>query len=170
MVTTSQSVLDNDMTSDAVNAISEGLTVLLTDVFALYLKTKNFHWHMCGSHFREYHLLLDSQADQLFNITDEIAERARKIGGRTVHSIGEIARKQRIADNDLDGVAPLAMLREVLDDNRALAANMLTLHSECDNARDVATASLLENWIDQAQNRSWFLFETTRSYTGGCKS
>ena len=170
MTTGSVSALDNDLTSDAVIGISEGLTVLLADVFALYLKTKNFHWHMCGSHFREYHLLLDDHAEQLFDITDEIAERARKIGGRTIRSIGEIARKQRIADNDTDGVPPLAMLRELLDDNKALAANMLALHGMCDEARDVATASLLENWIDQSQNRSWFLYETTRSYVGGCKS
>ncbi len=170
MATASQSTLDNDLSSDAVSSISDGLTVLLADVFALYVKTKNFHWHMSGLHFRDYHLLLDTHAEQLFAVTDEIAERARKIGGRTIHSIGEIARKQRISDNDRDGVAPLAMLRELLGDNKALAANMLTLHGVCDEARDVATASLLENWIDQAQNRSWFLYEITRSPVGDCQN
>ena len=118
---------------------------------------------MSGPHFRDYHLLLDSHAEQIFDITDEIAERARKIGGCTIRSIGEIARKQRIADNDADCVEPVDMLKELLGDNNALAANMLTLHEVCDEARDVATASLLENWIDQAQNRSWFLLETTHS-------
>lgn len=163
MASTSQLTLDNDLTPQAVSSISEQLTTLLADVFALYLKTKNFHWHMTGHHFRDYHLLLDSHAEQLFDITDEIAERARKIGGSTIRSIGEIARRQRIADNDVDGVEPLAMLRELLADNKVLAANMLALHGICDDARDVATASLLENWIDQSQNRSWFLYETTRS-------
>jgi starvation-inducible DNA-binding protein len=163
MASNSPSTLDNDLAAEASVTISEGLTALLADVFALYLKTKNFHWHMSGPHFRDYHLLLDSQAEQLFDSTDEIAERARKIGGRTLHSIGEIARRQRIPDNDADFVAPLAMLSELLDDNKALAANMLMLHGACDEARDVATASLLENWIDQTQNRSWFLFETIRS-------
>lgn len=163
MALLSASTLDNDLTIDASMAISEGLTVLLADVFALYLKTKNFHWHMSGPHFRDYHLLLDSQAEQLFDSTDEIAERARKIGGRTLHSNGEVARRQRVTDNDADFVLPLAMLTELLEDNKVLANNMRLLHGVCDEAHDVATASLLENWIDQTQNRSWFLFETIRS-------
>ncbi len=163
MAMNTQPSLENDLMSEAVIRISEGLTTLLADVFALYLKTKNFHWHMSGPHFRDYHLLLDSQAEQLFGITDEIAERVRKIGGCTIHSIGEIARTQRIADNDADYVAPLDMLKELLDDEKALTHNMLALHDICDEAHDVATASLLENWIDQSQNRSWFLFETTRA-------
>ena len=163
MATMSSTSLDKGLPREAVVSISEGLTTLLADTFALYLKTKNFHWHMSGPYFRDYHLLLDSHAEQIFDITDEIAERARKIGGCTIRSIGEIARKQRIADNDADCVEPVDMLKELLGDNNALAANMLTLHEVCDKARDVATASLLENWIDQAQNRSWFLLETTHS-------
>ncbi len=163
MATMSSTSLDKGLPREAVVSISEGLTTLLADTFALYLKTKNFHWHMSGPHFRDYHLLLDSQAEQIFDITDEIAERARRIGGCTIRSIGEIARKQRIADNDADCVEPVDMLKELLGDNKALAANMLKLHEVCDEARDVATASLLENWIDQAQNRSWFLLETTHS-------
>ena len=163
MATMSSTSLDKDLPREAAVTISEDLTTLLADTFALYLKTENFHWHMSGPHFRDYHLLLDSHAEQIFDITDEIAERARKIGGCTIRSIGEIARKQRIADNDADCVEPMDMLKELLGDNNAFAANMLTLHEVCDEARDVATASLLENWIDQAQNRSWFLLETTHS-------
>lgn len=163
MATMNTLSLDQPLTREAVVSISDGLTTLLADAFALYLKTKNFHWHMSGPHFRDYHLLLDSHAEQILGITDEIAERARKIGGCTIRSIGEIARRQRIADNDGDRVAPLDMLEELLVDNKALAANMLMLHEACDEARDVATASLLENWIDQAQNRSWFLLETTHA-------
>lgn len=144
----------------AVDEISAQLNPLLADVFAVYLKTKNFHWHMRGAHFRDYHLLLDEQGEQLFAITDDIAERVRKIGGQTLRSIGDIARRQRIADNDDASVAPLKMLAELRDDNLRLAAFMLEAHEVCDRHDDVATASLLENWIDEAQRRAWFLAET----------
>jgi starvation-inducible DNA-binding protein len=146
----------------AVKDISGGLNALLADVFALYLKTKNFHWHMSGPHFRDYHLLLDEHAEQLDAITDEIAERVRKIGGTTIRSIGHIARLQRVLDNDADYVTPADMLSELREDEAALAKRMLAVHGLCDDAGDVATASLLENWIDQAERRIWFLFETTR--------
>ena len=142
--------------------VSESLNVLLADVFALYLKTKNFHWHMSGPHFRDYHLLLDDHADQIFAMTDDIAERARKIGGTTIRSIGHIARLQRISDNDAAFVTPPDMLRELHEDERTLVLNMHAVHGMCDEAGDVATASLLENWIDQSQRRCWFLVETTR--------
>jgi starvation-inducible DNA-binding protein len=151
-----------DIDPQAVKDISGALNALLADVFALYLKTKNFHWHMSGPHFRDYHLLLDDHADQMFAITDEIAERVRKIGGTTIRSIGHIARLQRFADNDADYVEPADMLSELGEDERALVLRMRAVHSLCDDAGDVATASLLENWIDQAQRRVWFLFETTR--------
>jgi len=151
-----------DIDPQAVKDISGALNALLADVFALYLKTKNFHWHMSGPHFRDYHLLLDDHADQMFAITDEIAERVRKIGGTTIRSIGHIARLQRFADNDADYVEPADMLSELGEDERALVLRMRAVHSLCDDAGDVATASLLENWIDQAQRRAWFLFETTR--------
>jgi len=133
--------------------------LLLSDVFALYLKTKNFHWHMSGAHFRDYHLLLDDQGDQIFAMTDAIAERARKIGGVTLRSIGQIARLQRVVDNDAEYVRPIEMLAELLDDNAALTRTMREVHSLCDEAGDVATASLLENWIDESEKRIWFLFE-----------
>jgi len=139
------------------------LNALLADVFALYLKTKNFHWHMSGPHFRDYHLLLDEQSDQIFAMTDDIAERVRKIGGITLHSIGHIARLQRIEDNDADYVTPLDMLAELRDDNKQLAAAMREVHDLCDEHGDVATASLLENWIDETERRTWFLFESGRS-------
>ena len=148
--------------STSVKAISEALNTLLADVFALYLKTKNFHWHMSGPHFRDYHLLLDDHADQLFAMTDDIAERVRKIGGTTLRSIGHIARLQRVRDNDADFVTPSEMLQELRDDEKAATLNMLEVHALCDEAGDVATASLLENWIDQAQRRSWFLAEVAR--------
>ena len=151
-----------DIDPQAVKDISGALNALLADMFALYLKTKNFHWHMSGPHFRDYHLLLDDHADQMFAITDEIAERVRKIGGTTIRSIGHIARLQRFADNDADYVEPADMLSELGEDERALVLRMRAVHSLCDDAGDVATASLLENWIDQAQRRAWFLFETTR--------
>ena len=138
------------------------MNVLLADTFALYIKTKNFHWHMTGPHFRDYHLLLDEQATQIFAITDDIAERVRKIGGTTIHSIGQIARLRRIADNDADYVDPGDMLAELEEDNKALALRMLEIHDLCDEVADVATASLLEVWIDEAQRRGWFLFEATR--------
>jgi starvation-inducible DNA-binding protein len=151
-----------DIDRQSVKDISGALNALLADVFALYLKTKNFHWHMSGPHFRDYHLLLDEHADQIFAMTDEIAERVRKIGGVTIRSIGHIARLQRIADNDADYVEPADMLSELKEDEKALDLRMRAVHSLCDDAGDVATASLLENWIDQTQRRVWFLFETTR--------
>ena len=156
-----------DLTPAATNHISGALTVLLADVFALYLKTKNFHWHMSGRHFRDYHLLLDEQADQIFAATDAIAERARKIGGKTLHSIGEIGRLQRLLDNDADYVTPQDMLAEQRDDNKQLTAYMRATHTLCDEHEDVATASLLENWIDEAERRTWFLFEATREHMSG---
>lgn len=143
--------------------IAGALNALLADAFALYLKTKNFHWHVSGPHFRDYHLLLDEQADQIFAISDTIAERVRKIGATTVHSVGHIAKLQRIADNDADYVDPRDMLAELLEDNRALAASMQAAHDLCEEAHDVATTSLLEVWIDEAQRRIWFLFEATRN-------
>jgi len=148
--------------AQAVTDISGALNALLADVFSLYLKTKNFHWHMSGPHFRDYHLLLDDHADQIFAMTDEIAERVRKIGGTTIRSIGHIARLQRIPDNDADYVTPADMLSELHEDEKALALRMVAVHTVCDDAGDVATASRLENWIDQSQRRSWFLFESTR--------
>src|SRR6204780_1206912 len=151
-----------DLSGDAVGEISAGLRKLLADVFALYLKTKNFHWHMSGPHFRDYHLLLDEQGDQLFAMTDPIAERVRKIGGTTIRSIGHISRLQRLDDNDAEFVDPGDMLSELREDNKALVLSMLAAHGLCDEANDVATASLLENWIDEGQRRVWFLFEATR--------
>ena len=153
----------SDIDPKAVKEITGGLNALLADVFSLYLKTKNFHWHMTGSHFRDYHLLLDDHADQIFAMTDDIAERVRKIGGTTLRSIGHIARLQRILDNDADFVDPQDMLSELMEDEKALALRMRAVHALCDDTGDVATASLLENWIDQAQRRIWFLFETSRT-------
>jgi len=152
----------SDLGTNAVTDIAAALTTLLADVLTLYLKTKNFHWHMSGSNFRDYHLLLDEQADQLFAMTDEIAERARKIGGTTLRSIGHASRLRRIADNAADFVAPGAMLAELREDNRQLIVFMRETHELCDKRGDVATASLLENRIDEAERRLWFLFETTR--------
>ena len=152
----------SDIDQQAITDITGGLNALLADVFALYLKTKNFHWHMSGPHFRDFHLLLDDHGDQLFAMTDEVAERVRKIGGTTIRSIGHIARLQRVADNDADFVTPEDMLSELRDDERALGSRMLAVHELCSEASDVATASLLENWIDQSERRNWFLFESTR--------
>ena len=152
-----------DLSPDAVRDISAALNALLADMFALYLKTKNFHWHVSGSHFRDYHLLLDEQADQIFATTDPIAERVRKIGGRTIHSTGQIARLQRLIDNDSEYVTPLDMLAELREDNKQLASEMRRTHALCDEYDDVATASLLEVWIDEAERRTWFLFEASRS-------
>jgi starvation-inducible DNA-binding protein len=152
----------SDLEPNAVKDITAALNALLADVFSLYLKTKNFHWHMSGPHFRDYHLLLDEHADQIFAMTDDIAERVRKIGGTTVRSIGHIARLQRIPDNDADYVTPEDMLSELRENELALIRSMRAAHGLCDDAGDVATASLLENWIDQTQRRNWFLFETTR--------
>jgi starvation-inducible DNA-binding protein len=148
--------------SSALNRLSDvvsGLNTLLADNFALYLKTKNFHWHMSGPHFRDYHLLFDEQAAQIFAATDMMAERARKRGGQTLKSIGHIARLQRITDNDAEGVTARDMLAELLRDNRSLAEEMNALHAVCDETGDVATASLLENWIDETDGRAWFLLE-----------
>jgi starvation-inducible DNA-binding protein len=152
----------SDIDPEAVRDITGALNALLADVFTLYLKTKNFHWHMSGIHFRDYHLLLDDHGDQLFAITDDVAERVRKIGGTTVRSIGHIARLQRIQDNDAEFVTAPDMLSELREDDKALLLSMRAVHVLCDDAGDVATASLLENWIDQSQRRIWFLFESTR--------
>src|ERR1700694_6207335 len=150
------------LSKKAVHDISKALIPLLSDVFALYLKTKNFHWHMSGPHFRDYHLMLDDQGDQLFSMTDAIAERARKLGGTTVRSIGQISRTQRIVDNDSEYVKPFDMIVELRDDNAILTQYMREVHALCDEAGDVATASLLENWIDETEKRTWFLFECGR--------
>ena len=152
----------SDIEPAAVKDISGALNALLADVFSLYLKTKNFHWHMSGPHFRDYHLLLDEHADQIFAMTDDIAERVRKIGGTTIRSVGHVARLKRIDDNDAEFVTPEDMLAELRDNELALIHSMRAAHDLCDEAGDVATASLLENWIDQAQRRNWFLFEATR--------
>ena len=154
--------IQTDLTAEKVAQISGSLNLLLADVFALYLKTKSFHWHMSGPHFRDYHLLLDEHAEQLFAMTDVIAERVRKIGGLTLHSIGEIARMQRVLDNDAEYVEPLDMLAELADDNKTFAARLREAHNVCDEHRDVATASFIEVWIDETERRTWFLFEATR--------
>jgi starvation-inducible DNA-binding protein len=151
-----------DLSAAATKDISAALTALLADVFVLYLKTKNFHWHMSGRHFRDYHLLLDEQGEQIFSATDVIAERVRKIGGKTLHSIGEVSRLQRLLDNDADYVTPQDMLAELRDDNKQLIAFMRETHDLCADYNDVATTSLLEVWIDEAERRTWFLFEATR--------
>jgi starvation-inducible DNA-binding protein len=151
-----------NLSTNAVRDLSGALTTLLADFFALYLKTKNFHWHVSGPHFRDYHLMLDEQGDQIFSATDAIAERVRKIGGTTLRSIGQISRQQRILDNDADFVTPLDMLAELRQDNLQLTASMRETHGLCDEHGDVATASLLENWIDEAERRTWFLFEASR--------
>jgi starvation-inducible DNA-binding protein len=145
--------------AQGVAEISKALTALLADLFALYVKTKNFHWHISGPHFRDYHLLLDDQSAQILATTDPIAERVRKIGGTTLRSIGQIAQLQRAPDNDNDGVSALEMLDELLADNQRLVGNLRSSHSLCDEFGDVASASLLEVWIDEAEHRIWFLFE-----------
>jgi len=150
------------LSASATQDISGSLNLLLADVFALYMKTKNFHWHVSGPHFRDYHLLLDEQADQLYDTTDPMAERVRKLGGTTLRSIGHIAGLQRVLDNDAEFVTPQDMLAELRDDNMQLAAHMRETHNVCDEHGDVATASLLENWIDEAERRIWFLFEAGR--------
>jgi len=152
----------SDIDAKSVRDISGALNALLADTFALYIKTKNFHWHMSGPHFRDYHLLLDDHGDQIFAMTDDVAERVRKLGGTTIRSIGHIDRLKRIADNDADYVTPKDMLSELHEDEKAFCLSMRAIHALCDDAGDVATASLLENWIDQSQRRSWFLFEATR--------
>jgi len=152
----------SDIEHQAVLEIAAALNSLLADLFAIYLKAKNFHWHMSGPHFRDYHLLLDDHGEQIFAMTDAVAERVRKIGGTTIRSIGQISRLQRIADNDAEYVTAVDMLSELREDERALVRSMRAVHALCDDAGDVATASLLENWIDQSQRRIWFLFESTR--------
>src|SRR2546429_4457432 len=152
-----------DFEPNAVRDISGALNILLADMFALYVKTKNFHWHVSGPHFRDYHLLLDEQGEQIFATTDAIAERVRKIGGTTLRSIGHIGRLQRFLDNDADFVTPSDMLAELRDDNKQLVVNLRETHGLCDQHGDVASASLLENWIDEAERRAWFLFEATRA-------
>src|SRR4029077_5317818 len=151
-----------DLKSNAVKDISAALTSMLADTFALYVKTKNFHWHMSGPHFRDYHLLLDEQSDQIFAMTDPLAERVRKIGGTTIRSIGHIDRLKRVEDNDADFVDAQDMLAELPGDNKNLVARMREIHDLCDEGRDVATASLIEVWIDETEWRVWFLYETTR--------
>jgi starvation-inducible DNA-binding protein len=156
-------ITPTDLDADATQAIAGGLNAILADVFALYLKTKNFHWHMSGPHFRDYHLLLDDHADQLYAMTDPIAERIRKTGGTTLRSIGNISRLQRIKDNDSDYVDPFDMLAELREDNQTLAARLREMHGVTDESRDIASASLIETWIDETERRAWFLFEATRS-------
>ncbi|WP_426232392.1 Dps family protein [Pararhizobium sp. DWP3-4] len=148
--------------ANATTEISGALTALLADVFTLYLKTKNFHWHMSGPHFRDYHLMLDEQGEQIFAMTDDVAERARKIGGTTIRSIGHISKVQRLLDNDADFVTPADMLAELREDNLTLVSLMKETHNLCDEHGDIATASLIENWVDEAERRAWFLFESTR--------
>src|SRR6266700_7221204 len=151
-----------DLKPNAVRDLAGALNILLADMFGLYMKTKNFHWHVSGPHFRDYHLLLDEQGDQIFATTDAIAERVRKLGGTTLRSIGHIGRLQRFLDNDADFVTPMDMLAELRDDNKRLAASLRETHGLCDEHGDVASASLLESWIDEAERRTWFLFEATR--------
>jgi starvation-inducible DNA-binding protein len=151
-----------DLGKAATKDISAAMNAILADVFALYMKTKNFHWHMSGPHFRDYHLLFDEQADQIFAMGDPIAERIRKVGGSTLRSIGHIARVQRVLDNDAGYVEPSDMLAELREDNKMLAARLREAHEVCDEHRDIATASLVEVWIDETERRTWFLFEATR--------
>jgi starvation-inducible DNA-binding protein len=155
-------ITPTDLEPRAVRDIAAAMNGILADVFALYLKTKNFHWHMSGPHFRDYHLLLDEQADQIFAMSDPIAERVRKLGGTTVKSIGDIGRRQRISDNDADYVEPDDMLAELMDDNKMLTTRLREAHDVCDEHNDVATASLIEVWIDETERRTWFLFEASR--------
>ena len=151
-----------DLKAAATKDISAAMNAILADVFALYLKTKNFHWHMSGPHFRDYHLLLDEQADQIYAMADPIAERIRKLGGSTLRSIGHIARTQRVLDNDAEYVEPLDMLAELREDNKEMAARLREAHNVADDHRDIATASLIEVWIDETERRTWFLFEASR--------
>jgi starvation-inducible DNA-binding protein len=153
----------SDLSGAGVGEISEELRMLLADVFALYVKTKNFHWHMTGRHFRDYHLLLDEHADQIFAMTDEVAERARKLGGASLRSIGDIARHQRLKDNDEETISPIEMLAELCADNQQLTRSLRATHEVCERYGDVATASLIENWIDQTERRAWFLSEISEA-------
>jgi starvation-inducible DNA-binding protein len=151
-----------DLKPAATQDVTGAMNAILADVFALYMKTKNFHWHMSGPHFRDYHLLLDDQADQIYAMADPIAERIRKLGGSTIRSIGHIARSQRIKDNDAEYVEPVDMLAELCEDNKMLVARFREVHNVCDEHRDIATASLIEVWIDETERRTWFLFEASR--------
>jgi starvation-inducible DNA-binding protein len=151
-----------DLGADATRDVAAALNVMLADVFALYLKTKNFHWHMSGPHFRDYHLLLDEQADELLAMTDPIAERVRKLGHMTLRSTGEISRTQRVLDNDANYVEPSDMLAELREDNKALAARLRELHGVCDERGDIATQSMVDGWMDETERRTWFLFESGR--------
>ncbi len=155
-------ITPTDLGEQASKDISGGLNAILADVFALYMKTKNFHWHMSGPHFRDYHLLLDEQSDQIYAMTDPIAERIRKVGGNTIRSVGHIARLQRIKDNDADYVEPLDMLAELREDNMTLSARLREVHGVVDEHGDIASASLIEVWIDETERRTWFLFEASR--------
>jgi len=160
-------VTPTDLTATATRDISGAMNAILADVFALFLKTKNFHWHLSGPHFRDYHLLFDEQADQIFAMTDAIAERVRKVGGSTVRSIGHIARIQRIRDNDAEYVEPSDMLAELREDNKALTGRLREAHNVCEEFHDIATASLIEVWIDETERRTWFLFEAGRRGDSG---
>jgi starvation-inducible DNA-binding protein len=151
-----------DLNAEGVSEISSSLRELLADVFALYVKTKNFHWHMSGPHFRDYHLLLDEHGEQIFAMTDDIAERARKIGGTTLRSISDISEHQRLHDNNAEFVGPKEMLAELVEDNQQLTKFLRSTHDICDRHNDVATASLIENWIDETERRTWFLFEAAQ--------
>jgi starvation-inducible DNA-binding protein len=155
-------VTPTDLSAAATRDIAAAMNGVLADVFALYIKTKNFHWHMSGPHFRDYHLLLDEQATQLYAMTDPIAERVRKVGGSTLRSIGAIARTQRVLDNDAEYVEPLDMLAELREDSKELAGRLRQAHNVCDEHRDIATASFIEVWIDETERRTWFLFEASR--------
>ena len=152
-----------DLSGQATRAIADALNGLLADAFALYLKTKNFHWHMSGPHFRDYHLMLDEQSDQIFATTDPLAERVRKLGQQTIRSIGHISELQRLKDNDAEFVGPLEMLRELMNDNKAMAESMRKAHELCEEQKDIATASLLEVYVDETERRTWFLFEASRT-------
>lgn len=160
-------VTPTDLSSTATKDISAAMNGLLADVFALYVKTKNFHWHLSGPHFRDYHLLFDEQADQIFAMTDAIAERVRKVGGSTVRSIGHIARMKRVMDNDAEYVEPSDMLAELREDNKALAGRLREAHNVCEEHRDIATTSLIEVWIDETERRTWFLYEASRRGDSG---
>jgi starvation-inducible DNA-binding protein len=151
-----------DLTADATQDVAAAMNLILADVFALYIKTKNFHWHMSGPHFRDYHLLLDEHGDRIFAMTDPIAERIRKVGGSTIRSIGQISRTQRVLDNDAEYVDALDMLAELCEDNKLLAARLREAHNVCDQHRDIATSSLIEVWIDETERRTWFLYEASR--------
>jgi starvation-inducible DNA-binding protein len=152
-----------DLGANATKDITGGLAILAADVVALWMKTKNFHWHVSGPHFRDYHLLLDDQSNQIYAMIDPIAERARKLGGKALHSVGQVKKLQRVLDNDADYVTPQDMLAELREDNKQLAKNMRVLHEVCDEHNDIATASLIENWVDETEQRTWFLFEAART-------